>query len=107
MKWYLSLAHYICADKEPSLPDAFACLLPLAANWKTIGTLVGVKNHLLEIVAADGGGAKNCLIGMLSEWLKQVHPEPTWAALYDAVKEVDERKAEMIRERFTAEIGIS
>jgi hypothetical protein len=35
---------------------------------------------------------------MLSEWLKQIDPPPTWTALAEAVEVIDESKAQRLRE---------
>ncbi len=37
---------------------------------------------------------------MLSEWLKQVDPRPTWAALAEAVEPVDQAKAQQMKTRY-------
>ena len=49
-------------------------------------------------IKRDEEGVKDCLQAMLSEWLKQVHPQPTWTDIVDAVEEVDSSKAEEIRQ---------
>ena len=94
---------YLClhtTDQKPQLKDAFRELLSLAADWKTIGVLLGLQRHTLARVRADEDGVRNCLQEMLSEWLKQIDPPPTWAALADAVEAVNEGKAQEIRTRF-------
>ena len=68
-------------------------------DWKTIGTLLEIKKSILDKIRADEDGVRDCLQEMLSEWLKQVDPPPTWAALADAVETVDELKAQEIRTR--------
>ena len=93
---------YLISDQLPELKDALKFLLPLAAEWKTIGTLLGVQKHNLDIIQADEDGVRNRLREMLSEWLKQVDPSPTWAALADAVEVVNELKAKEIRTHFTS-----
>lgn len=91
---------FLAADKKPKLRDAFRDLLPLAHEWSTIGILLGVPKHILERIKVDESGARNRLQEMLSEWLKQVDPEPTWASLVEAVENVDQRKAREMRTRF-------
>jgi hypothetical protein len=92
--------YIIHTDEKPKLKDAFRELLALAAEWKTIGTLLGLQPHTLARVKADEDGVRNCLQEMLSEWLKQVDPPPTWAALVEAVEAVNQQKAQEIRTRF-------
>lgn len=74
-------------------------LLPLASKWKIIGTLLGIQNHVLARIKADEDGVCDRLQEMISIWLKQVKPPPTWASLADAVEAVDELKAQEIRTR--------
>ena len=88
-------------DERPELKDAFRVLLPVAAEWKSIGTLVGLKNHVLDRIKADEDGVRNRLQGVLTEWLKQVDPPPTWAALAEAVDSIDESIAQEIRTCFS------
>lgn len=87
---------------KPKLKDAFKILLPLAARWKTIGTLLGVSNFVLDKVRSDEEGADDYLREMLSEWLKQTDIDslPTWTALSDAVEVIDSSKAKEIREHY-------
>jgi hypothetical protein len=82
----------------PSLPVAFKELLPVAASWKNIGTLLGIVTHVLDNIEGNERKVEDSLREMLSKWLKQVTPKPTWAALADAVKPFDETIAHHIRE---------
>ena len=81
---------------NPQLKDTFKELLPLATDWKTIGTLLGLPEHILEKIKTDEDTARDRLQKMLSEWLKQVE-SPTWKALADAVESINKAKAEEIR----------
>ena len=83
---------------KPKLRNVFKRLLPLAPDWKTIGGLLGVERHILDNIKKDEDGVRDCLHAMLSEWLKQVDPRPTWTDIVDAVEEVDSTKAEEIRQ---------
>ena len=87
-------------DEKPKLKDALKELLPLAAEWRTIGALLGLQPHTLARVRADEDGVRNRLQEMLSEWLKQIDPAPTWALLAEAVEAVSEHTAQEIRTRF-------
>lgn len=77
---------------------AFRELLPVAASWKNIGTLLGIATHVLDTIQANEGRVEDCLREMLSKWLTRVAPKPTWAALADAVEPFNERIAHHIRE---------
>ena len=67
----------------------FKELLDLASHWKTIGTLLGLKSDLLDKIRSDEGNTHDRLQKVLSEWLKQVDPPPTWKDIADAVERVD------------------
>ena len=73
-------------------------LLPLANDWKTIGCLLGVTRTVIERIKLEEVGIRDCLQGVLAEWLKQVNPPPTWKQLVDAVEGVDQSKAEEIKQ---------
>ena len=92
----------IITDEKPKLKDAFKDLLSLAHEWKSIGILLGLPKHVLDRIKTDEEGVRNRLQEMLSEWLKQVDPPPTWAALADAVEHIDRLKANTIRTRFSS-----
>ena len=73
-------------------------LLPLANDWKTIGCLLGVTKPIIERIKLEEVGIRDCLQGVLAEWLKQVNPPPTWKQLVDAVDDIDQSKAEEIKQ---------
>ena len=81
------------------MKDVFKELLPLATNWMTIGTLLGIEEHILDVIKSDEDGVNDRLRKMISEWLKRVDPTPTWRDLADAVDFVDTAKAQEIRAR--------
>ena len=84
---------------RPDLKDAFSMLFSLAKDWKTIGGLLGVEAHILDNIKKDEEGVQDCLQAMLSKWLKQVDPQPTWQDLVDAVEKVDATVAQDIRKQ--------
>ena len=51
----------------------------------------------MDGIAVDQSDMDSRLRAMLSEWLKQVNPPPTWAKLADAVEPFDKAKAEELR----------
>ena len=81
---------------KPELKDVFQELLPLAVYWNTIGTLLGLPQHILEKTKTDADTTYDRLQKMLAEWLKQVE-SPTWKALADVVEKIDKAKAKDIR----------
>lgn len=102
----ISLAKYIgntstILGTKPRLKEVLKELLPLAANWKIIGTLLDVEKHILDNIEANKEvlGSQNRLHEMLSEWQKQVTPSPTWDLLADAIEDFDKSKAQDIRDK--------
>ena len=85
------------AGGRPKLKDVFKKLLPLATHWNTIGALLGVSKPTLDKIMSDNKCANDCLQEMLFEWLKQIDPPPSWAALADAVEMFNQSKAMKIR----------
>ena len=75
-------------------------MLSLSSQWKTIGGLLGIPKHVLDKIQSDEEGVEDRLHEMLSQWLKQVDPPPTWKDLADAVNRVDQQKAKEIRQQY-------
>ena len=83
---------------KPTLGDCLRILLPIAHDWKTIGTLLGVEHHSLEIIKSDNQStSKDYLRVMLHQWLDRVSPPPTWEELAEAVEHTDQTIAHKIR----------
>ena len=79
------------------MKEVFRELIPLAARWKTIGTLLGISEDTIDKIKADEEGVDDCLRKMLSEWLKAVDPPSTWRSLADAVEAIDLSKTQKMR----------
>ena len=85
-------------DLKPTLGDCLRILLPIAHDWKTIGTLLEVEHHSLETIKRDNIGiSKDCLRVLLHQWLDRVFPPPTWEELAEAVEHTDQTIAHKIR----------
>ena len=54
--------------------------------------------HILDKIKSEEERVDERLQEMLSEWLKQIDPPPTWTALAEAVEVIDESKAQKLRE---------
>ena len=85
--------------EKPSLSTVYRELLPLADCWKGIGVLLGLPESVLNIIRSDEEKSSDRLLKMVSEWVKQVDPSPTWTALADAVKPFDKVKSVDICQR--------
>ena len=66
-------------------------LNPISANWRSIGMALRLKPDTLDgIDKLSGKGPNNCMIMMVTEWLKKNYNvkrfgEPTWQWLVKAV----------------------
>ena len=81
---------------EKDLADAFRITFPVAKNWKSIGALLRVPPHQLDMIEILQKGFDDCLRDMLSVWLKQIDPYPTWQSLADAVQIINPSVAQQI-----------
>ena len=55
-------------------------------NWYGIGLRLGLEQTVLQGIKKEYSNTKEMLCEMLGEWLKQVTPVPTWAALIGALQ---------------------
>ena len=56
------------------------------AKWMDIGIELEIKLPCLEAIKSNHSEVGSCLTAMLTDWLKQTTPQPTWEALVDALK---------------------
>ena len=75
----------------------------MAAYWKIIGACLGMESHVLDEISVDEKDSKNQLRAMVSRWLNQCQPSPTWRALADSVANVNRAKAKSIMDRFATQ----
>ena len=78
--------------------NAFKMLLPVSAEWKSIGTLMYIPQNVLQEIDANQQRATDCLREMLSKWMNQVNPSPMWSIIAEAVEDFDPSIARKIRE---------
>lgn len=90
---------FVLLDSTPELGDALAETLSLAPKWKIIGTFLGVKDPDINKIQMDEVAVDDRMRSMLATWLKQVRPPPTWKALIEAVRILDNPLAESIIEK--------
>ena len=85
-----------------NLPTALKLLQPVAAEWQNIGCLLEIPPGTLDSIRYDEQGkSSNCLRRMLSVWLVQTDPPPTWTSLAEAVDTYNPAVAEEIKEKFS------
>ena len=104
--YFSVLTMYICygSGDDSKLQDMIKELLPVASNWKILGGLMGVQKHVLDKIDQDKNGVYNKLQEMLSEWLKQIDPPPTWTLIADALSYLDAARAERIRRLYVEDL---
>ena len=56
-------------------------------NWYALGLQLKVDSSLLNTIKLENARMKDCLIAMVSEWLKMVNPRPSWEQLVKALHE--------------------
>ena len=61
-------------------------------KWYDIGIELKLDVSTLKAIESKYSDPKDCLREVITEWLKAVHPKPTWRSLVDALrrKVVDE-----------------
>ena len=63
-------------------------------KWYDIGIELKLDVSTLKTIESMYRNSKDCLREVITEWLKAVHPKPTWRSLVDALRRpvVDESK---------------
>ena len=71
----------------PKLKDLYQHITPqYAADWKVIGTLLGLPSATLDIIERDNHyKARECCNAMWIEWL-QVDPTASWGKLFTVIE---------------------
>lgn len=76
-------------------------LLPVAAKWENIGTVVKIKSDKLDNIKKENNNSQHdCLREMLKTWVKQVNPSPTWCAMADALEKLELESARTLRKKY-------
>ena len=78
------------------LSKAFRQLLPLAAEWESIGLCLGLDNFE-DSVKTSAKTAPSCLRETLKLWLNRADPPPTWKKLAEAIEPFDSDIAAKIK----------
>ena len=69
-------------------------------KWYDIGIELKVDVSTLKTIESMYSNSKDCLREVITEWLKAVHPKPTWRSLVDALRRpvVEESKVAAVIE---------
>lgn len=80
-----------------TVKNCFKLLLPEAKNWQIIGTLLDIREEVLDQIEADHpSNCHLCVRKVIKTWLKQVDPPPSWKNLAEAVREFNPSLAKKI-----------
>ena len=80
--------------ERPSNRDAFLALLPIAYEWKTIGTLLNLSHGSLGSIEKENIKEHDRLREMVARWLTTL--DATWRDLIAAVKTLNKARASEI-----------
>ena len=84
----------------PKLPSALKLVFPLASKWHNLGVFLGLDEGRLNTIRHNcKNEAEDCLREVLSAWIKQVDPPPSWSALAVAVETFNPSIAEKIKQQ--------
>ena len=73
----------------------------VATEWHTIGTFLGIPQGELKIIAEREHDPQRCLMEMLSVWLCQTNPPPSWPDIAKAVEFIRRPDiAQQIRQKY-------
>ena len=61
-------------------------LHPVSDKWFSLGIQLQVSFETLKHIQSDNCTTAECLLEMLTVWLKQIHPPHTWDILIDALE---------------------
>ncbi len=84
-----------------TLHHTFRELLPLASEWQNIGTFLEIPPGKLKTIKSDNPHrVKDCLREMLTEWLDNTDPHPTWKNLAEAIHPFSKNIAMVIHHKY-------
>ena len=61
-------------------------LYPISDKWFSFGIQLQISFETLKHIQSDNRTTAECLLEMLTVWLKQIHPPHTWDILIDALE---------------------
>ena len=84
---WLHFINITVVNAAPSLKDLYQHITPqYAADWKVIGTLLGLPSGELNAIEAGyPTNVKWCCNHMFEKWL-EMDPNPTWEKIHTAIK---------------------
>ena len=91
---------------KPELKELMRELRAKAADWEDIGVELEVDDGELKQIKQDNAtDSKSCLRELFRKWLTRESPEPSWAAITDAVEHLrDEKLATTLRSKYVTTV---
>ena len=90
----------IVTDNETDFNEVYLATVQLSANWKDIGSRLGITRPTIDIIAQNNSNnVTGCMSDMIASWLKresQGQCLPTWRNMCTAIAGVDLTTAESI-----------
>ena len=83
---------------DDDLRDAQKLLISISHKWYGIGLELKVKPTVLNRIRPQYSDPAECLREMLSEWLTEVDPYPTWEALAQALESCTVKESRLAME---------
>ena len=83
---------FVITPGEDDLQDIIRELVDVVANWKGIGTFLGIRDGQLQAIKLQGNSPLDCLREMLVTWLRRNYNverfgKPTWVKVVEAVND--------------------
>jgi len=93
----------LCSIGQEDLRNLHCELHPISYKWYSLGVQLQVPIGTLKCIESDCAKVSDCLLEMLTTWVKHSNPPPTWEALAEALESppVGERTlAQQLRDKY-------
>ena len=76
----------LCSVGQEDLRNLHCELHPVSYKWYCLGVQLYVPIGTLKCIESDCAKVSDCLLEMLTTWVKSTNPPPTWEALAKALE---------------------
>ena len=77
---------YLLSVGQEDLKSLHSELHPVSDKWFSIGVQLQVPIGTLKCIRSDIRTVAECLLEMLTVWLRQINPPPTWNILTEVLE---------------------
>ena len=92
---------------KPTLRDLLKEFIgtTVAARWQILGIFLNFEHGRLQCIETNNAkDCNNCLLEVLSEWLKRDDLKPSWEAIVEAISEMGEgNQAKHLRAKYCSQ----